>query len=220
MKKQIIACFLILFVVGCGLLPSPITPPDDANQPPPENAEGNAQPEQSPATTAPSAPSGDFTLTSPAMENGGKLPSMFTCDGESLSPPLAWQGAPEGTVSYALAMHHIPGPGDTHWYWVVYNIPPTTLSVEAGATNFGTFGTNSVNEQQVYAPPCSKGPGEKLYTITVYALSASPNLPNPAVVDRDTLLAAIANITLAEASLNVTFERGQEGAAARACRGE
>ena len=69
-------------------------------------------------------------------------------------------------------MHHVPGPGDTHWYWVVYDIPPTTLSVEPGATDIGTFGTNSVNDQQEYAPPCSRGPGEKLYTITVYALSA------------------------------------------------
>lgn len=117
-------------------------------------------------------------------------------------------------MGYALAMHHIPGPGDTHWYWVVYDIPPTTLSVDAGATNFGTFGTNSVNDERVYAPPCSKGPGEKLYTITVYALSAVPNLPDPAAVDRDTLLAAIADITLASASMDVTYERGQaEGAA-------
>jgi phosphatidylethanolamine-binding protein (PEBP) family uncharacterized protein len=148
------------------------------------------------------------------MENGGKLPAMFTCDGQSLSPPLAWQGTPEGTVGYALAMHHVPGPGDTHWYWVVYNIPSDTHSLEAGATNIGTFGTNSVNDEQVYAPPCSQGPGEKLYTITVYALSAAPDLPNPGVVDRDTLLAAIADMTLAEASLDVTYERGQaEGAA-------
>jgi len=202
MKKYITTGFIILFIVGCGLLP-----------PPPENVENNAQSEPTPTVAESSAPSGGFTLTSPVMENGGKLPATFTCDGQSLSPPLAWQGAPEGTVGYALAMHHVPGPGDTHWYWVVYNIPPTTLSVEAGATDFGTFGTNSVNGQQVYAPPCSKGPGEKLYTITVYALSAAPNLPNPAAVDRDTLLAAIADITLASASLDVTYERGQaEGA--------
>ena len=109
-------------------------------------------------------------------------------------------------------MHHVPGPGDTHWYWVAYDIPASTVAVEAGAT-VGTMGINSVNEEQIYAPPCSKGPGEKAYTFTVYALSAAPNLPDPSGVDRDTLLAAIADITLSEASLTVTYERGQEESA-------
>jgi len=217
MKKPIIAFFVILLVTGCGLLSPPPPPPprDNANPPPQENTTDKAaQPEQAPEGVEAAPAAGGFTLTSPVMTNGGKLPATFTCDGQSLSPPLSWQGAPEGTVGYALAMHHIPGPGDTHWYWVVYDIPPTTLSVDAGATNFGTFGTNSVNDEGVYAPPCSKGPGEKLYTITVYALSAVPNLPDPAAVDRDTLLAAIADITLASASMDVTYERGQaEGAA-------
>ncbi len=70
------------------------------------------------------------------------------------------------------------------------------------------MGINSVNGEQIYAPPCSRGPGEKLYTITLYALSAVPNLPNPGKVDRDTLLAAIADITLAEVSMDLTYERG------------
>ena len=191
-------------------------PPQDNPNPPPQEPAGEPiAPESETAVVEPSsAPSGGFTLTSPVMANGGQLPATFTCDGQNLSPPLAWQGAPAGTVSYALAMHHIPGPGDTHWYWVVYNIPPTTLSIEAGSTTFGTFGTNSVNRDLQYAPPCSRGPGAKLYTITVYALSAVPDLPNPAAVDRDTLLAAIADKTLAEAHLDVTYERGQDQGAA------
>jgi phosphatidylethanolamine-binding protein (PEBP) family uncharacterized protein len=149
----------------------------------------------------------DFVLTSPVMEDEGRLPVDYSCEGQSISPPLAWQGAPEGTVDYALAMHHVPGPGDTHWYWVVYDIPASVTSVEAGQTDFGTFGTNSVNDGREYAPPCSQGEGDKLYTITVYALSASPDLPDPSQVDRDTLLAAIEDITLAEASMDVWFNR-------------
>ena len=215
-KKRVMAGFMVIFISGCSLLSPPPPPPQNNAQPPPPSEQREAVTQPQPASTVaePLSPSGGFTLTSPVMKNGGHLPARFTCDGESLSPPLAWQGAPAGTVGYALAMHHVPGPGDTHWYWVVYNIPPTTLSVDAGAVNFGTFGTNSVNDEPAYAPPCSRGPGEKLYTITVYALSAAPNLPDPRVVDRDTLLAAIANITLAQASLDVTYERGQTGGVA------
>ena len=141
------------------------------------------------------------------MEDDGRLPEDYTCEGQSISPPLSWAGAPQGTVSYALTMHHVPGPGDTHWYWVVYNIPAEIQSIAAGQINFGTFGTNSVNAERAYAPPCSKGEGDKLYTITVYALSASPNFPDPSLVDYDTLLVTIEDITLAQSSMDVWFDR-------------
>ena len=148
-----------------------------------------------------------MSLTSPDMVTGGAMPVAFTCDGQSQSPSLSWTPGPTGTVGYAIVMHHIPGPGDTHWYWVVYNIPSTTTKVAAGGPAPGTVGTNSVNNQLAYAPPCSKGPGIKVYTLTVYALSASPNFPSGTSVSRDVLLAAISNITLASSSLDVTYDR-------------
>lgn len=135
------------------------------------------------------------------------MPVQFTCDGASQSPSLAWTSGPTGTEGYAIAMHHVPGPGDTHWYWVVYDIPASTLSVPAGGPAPGTVGTNSVNNQLAYAPPCSKGPGPKVYTLTVYALSTSPGFPAGSAVSRDQLLAAIGGITLASSSIDVTYER-------------
>ena len=158
-------------------------------------------------TTGGSTAKSSFTLTSPDMVSGGAMPVAFTCDGQSQSPSLSWTNGPTGTVGYAIAMHHIPGPGDTHWYWVVYNIPATTTKVAAGASAPGTLGTNSVNNQLAYAPPCSKGPGIKTYTYTVYALSAAPTFPSGTSVSRDVLLAAISNITLASSSIDVTYDR-------------
>ncbi len=158
-------------------------------------------------TTAVSTAKSSFTLTSPDMVSGGAMPVAFTCDGQSQSPSLSWTNGPTGTVGYAIAMHHIPGPGDTHWYWVVYNIPATTTKVVAGGVAPGTLGTNSVNNQLAYAPPCSKGPGIKTYTYTAYALSAAPSFTAGTKVSRDVLLAAISNITLASSSLDVTYDR-------------
>ena len=37
-----------------------------------------------------------LTLTSTAFENGGEIPSRHTCEGEDVSPALAWTGVPEG----------------------------------------------------------------------------------------------------------------------------
>ena len=158
-------------------------------------------------TTAGSVAKTSFTLTSPDMVAGGAMPIAFTCDGQSQTPSLAWKSGPTGTAGYAIVMHHSPGPGDTHWYWVVYNIPSTTTKVAAGASAPGTLGTNSVNSQLAYAPPCSKGPGIKTYTYTVYALSAAPSFTAGTKVSRDVLLAAISNITLASSSLDVTYDR-------------
>ncbi|HUM27461.1 MAG TPA: YbhB/YbcL family Raf kinase inhibitor-like protein, partial [Anaerolineales bacterium] len=136
------------------------------------------------------------------------LSKEFTCDGSSATLPLSWSGAPTETKSFAVVMHHIPGPGDSHWYWVVYNIPADILSLEKNSTGIGTLGTNSVNGQTEYAPPCSKGPGEKVYTYTVYALSAEPQISlSASQVSREVLLDAIQNITLASAALNVTYTR-------------
>jgi phosphatidylethanolamine-binding protein (PEBP) family uncharacterized protein len=158
-----------------------------------------------PATAALTATG--FVLKSSAMASG-VMPADFTCDGASTSPPLAWSGAPAGTVGYAVVMHHVPGPGDTHWYWVLYDIPATVDHIDADATPpAAKVGTNSVNRNLAYAPPCSKGPGAKVYTLTVYALSGQPKLADPSAVSRDVLLASLNGLVLAEAHIDVTYTR-------------
>jgi phosphatidylethanolamine-binding protein (PEBP) family uncharacterized protein len=149
-----------------------------------------------------------FTLHSPEVTDGGPLPREFTGDGASATLPLEWSGAPAGTKSYALIMHHIPGPGDVKWYWVLYDIPADVHSLPKNAKGVGTLGNNSVNRRREYAPPHSKGPGAKTYILTVYALSDAPRLAiPPEQVDRATLLAAIKDLTLASAELKVTYDR-------------
>ena len=64
-----------------------------------------------------------------------------------------------------------------------------------------------MNGQLVYAPPCSKGPGEKAYTFTVFALSKTPAISNAQSIDRTALLAAVEDITLDTASMTVTYTR-------------
>ncbi len=153
-------------------------------------------------------PNSSFTLFSPEVSEGQALPQEFTCDGAGATLPLEWSDVPPGTQSFAVIMHHVPGPGDSHWYWVLYDIPVNVQSLPKNVTGIGTLGSNSVNEQTVYAPPCSKGPGSKNYSYTVYALSESPQFTvSPSEVDRNTLLTALSDITLASSELNVTYSR-------------
>ncbi len=136
------------------------------------------------------------------------LPAEYTCDGDSATLALAWTGAPAGTHGFAVIMHHVASPTDIHWYWVLYDVPAGVSSLEKNSQGVGTLGTNSVNGKTANAPPCSKGPGPKTYTYTVYALSSRPQLSvPPSQVDRQVLLEAIRNITLASAELHVTYTR-------------
>jgi len=162
-------------------------------------------------TSAPTATAATSSLTvsSPALQAGGVLPAEYTCDGTSATLPLKWSKTPKGTKSIALVMDHVPPEGGHHWYWVMWDIPSNKTSLPKNVTGVGYVGGNSVNSSVGYAPPCSKGPGQKSYTITVFALSGVPGLPHKstAAVTRDVLLKAITPITLAKGTLNVTYTR-------------
>jgi phosphatidylethanolamine-binding protein (PEBP) family uncharacterized protein len=84
---------------------------------------------------------------------------------------------------------------------------PDVTQIAEGATVQATLGNNSVNARNEYAPPCSKGPGQKAYTLTVYALSKAPTFAPGTAVNRDALLAAIATTTLGSASMTTTYDR-------------
>jgi phosphatidylethanolamine-binding protein (PEBP) family uncharacterized protein len=153
-------------------------------------------------------PTSTLTAESTAFTNNGTLPAKYTCDGASVSPPIAWKDAPAGTKSFAVTMHHIPPTGDNHVYMLVYNISSSVSSLAEKSANVGLNGVNTVNGKTEYSPPCSQGPGAKLYVMTVYALSAEPVLGLvQSKVTRDILLAAINKTTLGTAVMNVNYTR-------------
>jgi phosphatidylethanolamine-binding protein (PEBP) family uncharacterized protein len=105
-------------------------------------------------------------------------------------------------------MHHVSGPGDKHVYFVLYNIPATVTSIPEAVSGIGLFGINTVNGNTSYTPPCSQGPGDKLYTFTVYALSSAPVFSVPQTqVTMDLLLSAISTKTLGTSIINITYAR-------------
>lgn len=149
-----------------------------------------------------------FSLSSSAMTNGGAIPTLFTCDGQSVSPPLEWSQGPAGTKSYAILMDHQPGLGDWKWYWQVWNIDASIMSISEGATDVGVLGGNEMSRTPGYGAPCSKGPGAKEYNFHVYALSSTPIFSvSPGLVTREMLLVAIQPMKLAEAIMSVTNTR-------------
>ena len=49
-----------------------------------------------------------LTITSSAFEDRGPMAAKYTCEGSDISPPLQWNGVPEGTRSLALISRRSP----------------------------------------------------------------------------------------------------------------
>ena len=173
------------------------------------NGSGTSQPSAA-VTVVPHAASSatGFTLTSSAGIDGGTLPADYTCDGTGSTLPLAWSNPPSGSLEYAVLMSTIPAPGQLKYDWVLYHIPGTTTSLTKDSFLAGVTGVGDDGPGQVYDPPCSQGPGAKLYTFTLYALSASPTFTVPASqVTGEMVASAISAITLGSAAINLSYTR-------------
>jgi phosphatidylethanolamine-binding protein (PEBP) family uncharacterized protein len=156
----------------------------------------------------PVAPAGGFSLSTGGITSGGVLSTAYTCDGASLSPPLAWTSPPSGTAGYAMIMTTIPSVGSVKYNWILYNIPASTAQIAENTNGGAAVGFADDGGGLNYAPPCSQGPGTKQYIFTLYALSAAPNLAGLSAnqVTGAALTAALASVTKATAvmTLNVT----------------
>ena len=169
---------------------------------------GSASATVSVTPTAGPAPGGSFTLTSPVGADGGTLPAEYTCDGTGSTIALSWSNPPAGTREFALLMSTLPGDGTTRWNWVLYGIPGAASGLARDSFGVGTPGVGSDGPAAAYQPPCSQGSGARIYTFTVYALSASPQLPaSPSEVTGAVLTDAITPITLGSASLSLSYSR-------------
>ena len=146
----------------------------------------------------------DFALkTSIAVAEGQPIDARYTCDGEDVSPALAWEGAPEGTTELALALEDPDAPGATFTHWLVFGLDPGSSGLLEGASSDGE-GANDFGDT-AYGGPCPPGGEEHRYVFRLLALDAPSGLEPGA--ERATFDAAIASHVLAEARLTATYAR-------------
>lgn len=113
-------------------------------------------------------------LTSNAFAPGGRIPVRYTCDGQNVSPPLAWSDVPAGTRGLALICSDPDAPAGVWYHWAVYDIPTDTRGLPEGvppASNRPPQGTNDFGHLG-YGGPCPP-PRDRphRYVFTLYALS-------------------------------------------------
>lgn len=85
-----------------------------------------------------------ITFTSPVFNEKRRIPKKHTCTKQSgndpsISPPLAWEGVPDGAKSVALVVDSLEATGNApRVHWVVWNIPPTMTELAEGVPNTET----------------------------------------------------------------------------------
>lgn len=148
-------------------------------------------------------------IKSPAFEQGGMIPKLYTCDGKDVSPPLTWSAVPAGTKSLALICDDPDAPMGTWVHWVLFNIPsgmkalpenmPSHKELETGARQ----GIND-SRKVGYGGPCPPS-GTHRYYFKLYALDTEINL-EPGITKAQ-LLKAMEGHIVAEGQLMGRYKR-------------
>ncbi|MGA8365603.1 MAG: YbhB/YbcL family Raf kinase inhibitor-like protein [Solirubrobacteraceae bacterium] len=143
--------------------PAPATTSTAAKPPKPKSHEPSttttkstttpAKPSAAKTSTEPSKPAtkekrfGKIKVTSTAFKAGGPIAVKYTCDGAGISPPLQWQGVPNGTAEVFVLAIDLSGGSRDVVQWAIAGIPPSTNRITEGSLPSGAVaGVNSAGK--------------------------------------------------------------------------
>ena len=148
---------------------------------------------------------GDLTLTSPAFDDGERIPEKYGYEAENVNPPLETENVPDGVESLALIVDDPDAvePAGKVWdHWVVWNIPPEMTTIPEdwspsdateGTNDYGTVGYGGPN------PPDR----EHRYRFKLSALDTTLDLPSE--TDAEALESAMDAHVLEQTQLDGTY---------------
>ena len=161
---------------------------------------------------APATPPPPFTLTSTSFEDGGVIPDKYTqASPAPVSPALAWDNTPAGTVSFTLIMHDPDNAPqkkiEDTLHWMMFNIPGTVHALAEGQPAVAQLPDGSI--QGKTRTIGFMGPGARgiyhHYTIELFALDNKLDLGPDAT--RAQVMAAIDGHILGKAVIEGRFHR-------------
>ena len=155
------------------------------------------------ATTAMAA----LRLSSTAFAHDEDLPARYTADGQDVSPPLSWDGVPDGTRELVLICDDPDAEAGLLTLWVVYGIPPDAKGLDEAVPGDTVIdepvpllqGLNEFDESGYRGPEVDVEEGPHRIFFRLFALDEELDLP-PGVTRREVRQAAkdhiIASATL------------------------
>ena len=148
-------------------------------------------------------------ITSSSFKHEEMIPSKYTCDGQNISPPLSWTGAPEKTKSFALICDDPDAPVGLWVHWVFFDMPssvnalPENVPRREEVAGLGKNGKNT-SRRFGYDGPCPPD-GMHRYYFKLYALDTM--LEMKAGMTKEALLSAMKGHVLEEAQLMGRYKR-------------
>ena len=148
-------------------------------------------------------------LTSSAFKEKDAIPSLYTCDGKNISPPLNWSGVLAGTKSFALIADDPDAPRGTWVHWVLWNLPATANELKEALPAIphlpsGALQGKNDSGESGYSGPCPPS-GTHRYFFKLYAIDAMLSLKSDAT--KSQLEAAMKGHVLAQAMLMGVYSR-------------
>ena len=142
-------------------------------------------------------------ITSSAFQEGGNIPSKFTCDGGDTTPPLQIAEVPSAAKSLALVVDDPDAPSGLFTHWMVWNMSPQTSAIAEASTPKGIHGTNDFGKSG-YGGPCPPS-GTHRYYFKIFALDRELDLPPG--TKRSQLDAAMKGHVVAQGELMARYSR-------------
>lgn len=151
-------------------------------------------------------------ISSSAFEHNGKIPSLYSCEGNDISPPLVWSGVPAGAKSLALIVDDPDAPDPaaprmTWVHWLLYNLPADCAGLREDVQVLPEKTLEGTNDWKRvgYGGPCPPI-GRHRYFHKLYALDVVlPDLQEPS---KKQLEATMQGHIIAEAQVMGTYQKG------------
>lgn len=149
-------------------------------------------------------------LTSSVFKEGGIIPSVYTCEGKNINPPLEISGVPANAKSLVLINDDpdVPKtlrPDGMYDHWIIFNMPPNTHKLAEHSTPPGVQG-KSTNGKNQYVGPCPPD-REHRYFFKLYALDTMLDLPAGAT--KKEVEKAMHGHVIAQCQLLGRYEKGK-----------
>src|SRR5262245_9284085 len=155
-----------------------------------------------------------LTVQSTAFKPNEVIPARYSEDGENISPPISWSGAPAETKEFVLICDDPDAPRPQPWvHWLLYKIPASLSALPENVAKTPTppqpagsmQGKNSWGRFGYGGPAPPKGHGVHHYHFRLYALDVVMNVETG--MEKNRLLPAIREHVMAEGELIGTYER-------------
>ena len=163
-----------------------------------------------PKTDPASESASNFSLSSMAFNEGEPIPVKYSCDGQNVSPPLAWSQPPPETQAFTLIVDDPDAPIGAFTHWVLFNIPATASQLPEGIPAIEQLETGALQGKNGagkigYMGPCPPRGSTHRYRFTIYALDSRLDLKQSAF--KDQVLKALEGHILAQYQLVGTYQR-------------